>query len=80
MDVLIREVSNAGGGLLRSETWIREGLAFFGAVIGAVWGYSLGRSIERRRWRTSLQPALEAFGASVKSIETIIDRLVESTG
>jgi len=47
------------------EIGMREGLAFFGALIGLIWGYMLGVNVERRRWRASLQPALEALGAGV---------------
>lgn len=58
---MIREVSNAGGSLIRGEVLIREGLMFVAAIIGALWGYFLGRSAERRRWGAELQPALEAL-------------------
>ncbi len=44
-----------------SEILIREGLVFVGAVAGAVWGYFLGRIIERRRWALEVSPSLEAL-------------------
>jgi membrane protein YqaA with SNARE-associated domain len=62
----IREISNAGGSLLGSEIWVREILLFVGAVVGAVWGYFLGKSAEHRRWRTQLRPGLEDLERAVR--------------
>lgn len=45
-----------------SELVIREALVFAGAVAGAIWGYCLGRIVERRRI------ALEV-GASLETLE-----------
>jgi hypothetical protein len=44
-----------------NEIMIREALVFGGAVAGAVWGYFLGKIIERRRWALEVSPSLEAL-------------------
>ena len=44
-----------------NEIMIREALVFGGAVAGAVWGYFVGRIIERRRWALEVGPSLEAL-------------------
>jgi hypothetical protein len=42
-----------------SEVLIREVLVFGGAVAGAVWGYYLGKIIERRRVAAEVSGSLE---------------------
>ena len=44
-----------------NEFMIREALVFGGAIAGALWGYFLGRMIERRRWAVEMTPSLEAL-------------------
>ena len=44
-----------------NEIVIREVLVFGGAVAGALWGYFLGKMIERRRWVVEVTPSLEAL-------------------
>lgn len=44
-----------------SELVIREALVFGGAVAGVIWGYFLGRIIERRRLALEVSPNLEAL-------------------
>lgn len=44
-----------------NEILIREALVFGGAVAGAVWGYYLGKVIERRRVAAELGASLEAI-------------------
>ncbi len=44
-----------------NEILIREALVFGGALAGAVWGYYLGRVVERRRFALEVCPSLEAF-------------------
>jgi hypothetical protein len=43
-----------------SEILIREALVFGGAVAGAVWGYYLGKIIERRRVAAEVRASIEA--------------------
>jgi hypothetical protein len=44
-----------------SELMIRETLVFGGAVAGAIWGYVLGRFLERRRIAADMVSTLEAL-------------------
>jgi hypothetical protein len=44
-----------------TELVIREALVFGGAVTGAVWGYFLGKVMERRRLAREVRPSLEAL-------------------
>ncbi len=44
-----------------SEIVVREVLVFGGALAGAVWGYFLGKLIERRRLSVELGQSLEAL-------------------
>lgn len=44
-----------------SELVIREALVFGGAVAGALWGYFLGRIVERRRIALEVGAGLEAL-------------------
>ncbi len=44
-----------------NEILIREALVFCGAVAGAVWGYHLGKIIERRRVTAEISASLEAI-------------------
>ena len=45
-----------------NEILIREALVFGGAVAGAIWGYYLGKAVERRRFASEV-------GASLQTIE-----------
>ncbi len=40
---------------------MREALVFGGAVAGAIWGYYLGKVVERRRFASEVSSSLEAF-------------------
>ena len=40
---------------------VREALVFGGAIAGAVWGYFLGKALERRRFAREIRPSLEAL-------------------
>jgi hypothetical protein len=44
-----------------NEILIREALVFCGAVVGAVWGYYLGKTVERRRFASEVSATLETF-------------------
>lgn len=44
-----------------SELVIREALVFGGAIAGALWGYFLGRIVERRRVALEVSASLEAL-------------------
>jgi hypothetical protein len=44
-----------------NEIVLREALVFGGAVAGAIWGYFLGKMVERRRWVVEVTPSLEAL-------------------
>lgn len=44
-----------------NEILIREALVFGGAVAGAVWGYYLGKTVERRRFASEVSASLESF-------------------
>ncbi len=44
-----------------NEILVREVLVFGGAVAGAVWGYYLGKVVERRRFALEVSSSLEAF-------------------
>jgi hypothetical protein len=44
-----------------TELAIRESLVFGGAVAGAVWGYFLGKLLERRRLVREVRSSLEAL-------------------
>jgi hypothetical protein len=44
-----------------NEILIREALVFGGAVAGALWGYYLGKTVERRRVASEVGKSLEAF-------------------
>ncbi|HLW60129.1 MAG TPA: hypothetical protein VKV57_09455 [bacterium] len=55
------------------EVWVREALAFGGAVVGASWGYFFGRAIERRVWMVQFEPGLEAMDRVMKTLGSSID-------
>lgn len=44
-----------------NEIVIREALVFGGAVAGALWGYYLGKVVERRRFALEVSATLETF-------------------
>jgi hypothetical protein len=65
-----------------SELVIRETLVFGGAVAGALWGYFLGRLIERRQFALEVSASLEALerwaiqvGHGLESLERSLVRI-----
>lgn len=56
-----------------SETLIREGLIFGGAVLGAIWGYVWGRTVEYRRWQAALE-GLESLRLRLDDTLSLLDR------
>lgn len=67
---IIREGRNVAESLRASEILIRESLVFAGAILGGIWGYSLGRTSERNRWRRELRPGLEALERASKGLKS----------
>jgi hypothetical protein len=57
-----------------SEMLVREALIFSGAVLGAIWGYELGRRVERRRWKESLSGELEALRSKFIALLSELNR------
>jgi membrane protein YqaA with SNARE-associated domain len=66
---IIREGGNVAGSLRGSEILIKESLVFAGAILGGIWGYSLGRTIERNRWRRELRPGLETLERALEALK-----------
>ncbi len=67
---VIRGGSNVAESLRGSEILIRESLVFAGAILGGIWGYSLGRNSERKKWRRELRPGLEALERALKGLKS----------
>ncbi len=67
---IIREGSNVAESLRGSEILIKESLVFAGAMLGGIWGYSLGRTMERSRWRRELHPGLEALERALTGLKS----------
>ena len=44
-----------------NEVLVREALVFGGAVAGVVWGYYLGKIVERRRFAAEVNASLETI-------------------
>lgn len=63
-----------------SELVVREALVFGGAVAGAIWGYFLGRLIERRRFALELGPSLEALERWTVNVSQGLEGLERSLG
>ena len=57
-----------------TETLVREGLVFGGAVLGAIWGYTWGRTAEYRRWQAVLE-GLESLRLRLNDTLSLLDRL-----
>lgn len=66
---LIREGSSVVESLRGREILIRESLVFSGAILGGLWGYSIGRTGERNRWRRELRPGLETLERALKPLK-----------
>ena len=62
-----------------SEMLVREGMIFSGAVLGAIWGYVLGRRVERRRWQESLSGELEALRSKFIDLLSELNRFANSS-
>jgi hypothetical protein len=56
-----------------TETLVREGLVFGGAVLGAIWGYAWGRTTEYRRWQAVLE-GLESLRLRLNDTLSLLDR------
>ena len=52
---------------------MREVLGLGGAAVGAIWGYFLGRAIERRLWVTQVGVGFEAMERVMKSLGSSIE-------
>ena len=63
-----------------SELVVREALVFGGAVAGAIWGYCLGRLIERRRFAIEVGTSLEALERWAVDVCQGLDGLERSLG
>jgi hypothetical protein len=66
---IIREGSNVTESLRGREILIRERLVFVGAILGGLWGYSMGRSGERNGWRRELRPGLETLARALEPLK-----------
>jgi hypothetical protein len=66
---IVRESSHVAENLRGREILIRESLVFVGAVLGGLWGYSVGRTGERNRWRRELRPGLETLQQALKALK-----------
>ena len=67
---IIREGRNVAESLRANEILLRESLVFAGAMLGGIWGYSFGRTIERKKWRRELRPGLEALERASRGLKS----------